>query len=110
MPMKKIPPPKSLAAGDGDVVLLVGTMKGLFLFRSSAARRRWEVAGPYFPGTTVYAAALDTRGGRRRLWAAPSSMHFGAELAWSDDFGRRWTRPKSSLQDRKSTRLNSSHT
>ena len=110
MPMKKIPPPKSLAARDGDVVLLVGTMKGLFLFRSSAARRRWEVAGPYFPGTTVYAAALDTRGGRRRLWAAPSSMHFGAELAWSDDFGRRWTRPKSSLQDRKSTRLNSSHT
>jgi len=97
MPMKKIPPPKSLAAGDGDVVLLVGTMKGLFLFRSSAARRRWEVAGPYFPGTTVYAAALDTRGGRRRLWAAPSSMHFGAELAWSDDFGRRWTRPETPL-------------
>ena len=70
MPMKKIPTPKALAARDGDVVLLVGTMKGLFLFRSTATRRRWDVAGPYFPGTTVYAAALDTRGGRRRLWAA----------------------------------------
>ena len=55
--MKKIPPPKSLAARDGDVVLLVGTMKGLFLFRSNAARRRWEAKGG------------DSEDGRRRMSA-----------------------------------------
>ena len=72
----------------GDVVLLVGTMKGLFLFRARAARRRVGARGPFFPGTSVYGAALDARAGRRRIWAAPSSMHWGAELAWSDDFGQ----------------------
>jgi photosystem II stability/assembly factor-like uncharacterized protein len=97
MPMKKIPPPKAWTARDGDVVLLVGTMKGLFLYRSSAARKRWDVAGPYFPGMPVYAAAFDGRAGRRRIWAAPASMHFGAELAHTDDFGRRWTRSETPL-------------
>ncbi len=36
--------------------------------------------------------AFDGRAGRRRLWAAPKSMHWGAELVSSDDFGRSWQR------------------
>ncbi|HEX4441130.1 MAG TPA: exo-alpha-sialidase [Thermoanaerobaculia bacterium] len=97
MPAKKIAPPKPLSAHDGDVVLLVGTMKGLFLFGSSAARRSWRRTGPFFPGTAVYAAVLDTRGGRRRIWAAPTSWHWGAELAYTDDLGRKWTQPETPL-------------
>lgn len=85
---------RALAAKDGDVLLLVGTMKGLFLFRSDARRRRWDVGGPHFPGRAVYAAAWDGRSGRHRLWAAPKSEHWGAELCSSDDFGRTWKRPE----------------
>jgi photosystem II stability/assembly factor-like uncharacterized protein len=79
------------------VLLLVGTMKGLFLFSSARARRSWRMSGPFFPGRSVYAAAYDGRPARGRLWAAPASMHWGAELAWSDDFGRTWTQPETPL-------------
>jgi hypothetical protein len=39
--------------------------------------------------------AYDGRAGRRRLWAGTSSMHWGAVLQSSDDFGRTWTNPES---------------
>jgi hypothetical protein len=97
MPAKKITPPPALPVGGGDVLLLVGTMKGLFLFRSGAGRRRWEASGPHFPGSSVYGAVYDGRSGRHRVWAAPSSMHWGAELCWSDDFGGRWNQPETPL-------------
>src|SRR5207245_341995 len=51
---------------DGDVLVLVGTMKGAFLFRSDARRSRWEMGGPFFAGQPVYALAYDGRAGRRR--------------------------------------------
>ena len=77
-----------------DVLLLVGTMKGLFILRAGQKRGKWDVGGPYFPGSAVYAAALDGREGRQRLWAGPQSMHWGGLLRWSDDFGRTWTNPE----------------
>src|SRR6266702_1729694 len=77
----------------GDVVLLVGTMKGAFLLRAGARRADWEVGGPYFPGSAVYAMAFDTRAGRHRIWAGPHSMHWGGMLQSSDDFGKTWTTP-----------------
>jgi len=96
MPAKKLKTPAAsgLSVREGDALLLVGTMKGLFLFGSRPGRRRWSMAGPFFPGSSVYGAAFDSRAGRKRIWAAPSSMHWGAELAWSDDFGRTWERPE----------------
>jgi photosystem II stability/assembly factor-like uncharacterized protein len=75
----------------GDALLMVGTMKGAFLFRSDASRARWQRGGPYFPGNAVYAMAYDGRAGRRRLWAAPESFHFGAVMRSSDDFGKTWS-------------------
>jgi len=99
MPARKLKAPASrpVAVDDGGVILLVGTMKGLFLFSSGPSRRSWRKAGPFFPGRSVYAAAYDGRAGRRRIWAAPASMHWGAELAWSDDFGKSWTEPATPL-------------
>ncbi|MEE9231185.1 MAG: exo-alpha-sialidase [Acidobacteriota bacterium] len=78
----------------GDVVLLVGTMKGLFLLRSDPKRSSWSVGGPYFPGHSVYALAYDSRGGRQRLWVGAHSLHWGAVLHYSDDFGRIWSPPE----------------
>jgi hypothetical protein len=77
----------------GDVLLLVGTMKGAFILRADAARAHWDVGGPYFPGSAVYAMAYDSRAGRQRIWAGPNSMHWGGVLRSSDDFGHTWTNP-----------------
>jgi hypothetical protein len=86
---------RNVTVKDGDVLLLVGTMKGAFLLRSNGARQRWEVGGPYFPGHSVYAMAYDDRGGRPRLWAGTNSTHWGGVLRSSEDFGRTWTNPES---------------
>ena len=79
---------------NGDLLVLVGTMKGAFIFRSDKARGTWEMGGPYFAGSAVYALAYDGRAGRNRLWAGPNSMHWGGLLRTSDDFGRTWTNPE----------------
>ncbi len=88
-------PAQSLSGQDGEVVLMVGTQKGAFLIWSDASRSKWRIDGPHFPGESVYALALDQRGGRRRTLAATRSFHWGSVLHSSDDFGRTWTEPDS---------------
>jgi hypothetical protein len=78
----------------GDVLLLVGTMKGMFILRGGKGRSKWDLGGPYFPGSPVYAVAYDGRNGRNRIWAGPMSWHWGAVLRSSDDFGKSWTDPE----------------
>lgn len=90
----RAPEPDSISPQNGDALLLVGTTKGAFFVKADPARRRWSVGGPYFPGLSVYALAWDAREGRRRIWAAPKSEHWGAELCRSDDFGSTWARPE----------------
>jgi hypothetical protein len=80
-----------LAAGSGDVVLMIGTTKGAFLLGSSPARRKWQFAGPYFPGEETYAMAMDQRSGSPALWAAPGSPFWGTTLRRSDDLGATWS-------------------
>jgi serine/threonine protein kinase len=81
-----------IAVRKGDVLLLVGTTKGAFIFRSNTQRRRWEIGGPYFHGHSVYSLAYDARAGRRRIWASTQS-YWGTLLRFSDDFGKSWTNP-----------------
>ena len=57
-------PSSSSGPAAGDVLVLVGTMKGAFLFRAGRERREWEMAGPWFQGEPIYALAYD---GRRDL-------------------------------------------
>jgi hypothetical protein len=89
-----MPTAQHVAPRHGDALVLVGTMKGAFILRSNARRKKWEVGGPYFPGSAVYAMAYDDRDGRNRIWAGPQSMHWGAVLRSSDDFGQNWTNPE----------------
>jgi hypothetical protein len=91
---RRMPDVRNIKPSAGDVLLLVGTMKGAFLFHSDRERGRWEVGGPYFAGSAVYAMAYDRRAGRQRLWAGPMSMHWGGVLRTSDDFGATWTNPE----------------
>jgi hypothetical protein len=89
-----VPVTRHVEPRKGDIVLLVGTMKGAFIVRAGAPRHEWEVGGPYFPGSAVYAMAYDARAGRHRVWAGPHSMHWGGLLRSSDDFGKSWTNPE----------------
>jgi hypothetical protein len=81
------------ARSPGDVLLLVGTMKGAFLLWSDGERREWRMEGPHFRGEVVYAMAFDQRGGRRRILAGGQSMHWGSVVRSSDDLGATWTAP-----------------
>lgn len=81
-----------LAVKNGDVVLAVGTNKGLFLFRSSRERKQWDMAGPYFHGRAVYSSVYDNRDGQHRLWTSANSF-WGSFLHSTDDFGKTWTTP-----------------
>ena len=95
MPAKKIVRKKAPGARPkaGDVLLMIGTTKGAFLARADRKRKKWDITGPHFPGRDVRAICLDTRAGKTRLLAAVWSMHFGAVIHLSDDFGATWTEP-----------------
>ena len=63
----------------GDRLLMVGTMKGVFLFRGRGSG--WSRVGdPRFPGQPAYALAYDDRSGKPRLFAGSENPHFGAVL------------------------------
>lgn len=89
-----MPKTQHISARPGDVLVMVGTMKGMFVLHSNAARKSWDVGGPYSVGSPVYAAALDTRQGRNRLWWAQQSFRWGTILRSSDDFGKTSTEPE----------------
>jgi photosystem II stability/assembly factor-like uncharacterized protein len=90
-----MPKPNQVDVKSGDNLLLVGTMKGAFVFRSDTKRDSWEEAGPYFPGRSIYALTYDGRNGRQKLWAAVNSPYWGSFLSSSNDFGQTWTDPES---------------
>src|SRR5690348_1182527 len=76
------------------VLLSIGTGKGLFLATSADDRKSWEISGPHFPMTGVYAVAIDKRRGTPRLLAGSTSSHFGPSVATSDDLGATWQEPE----------------
>jgi len=90
-----MPKPSQIDVQSGDNLLLVGTMKGGFVFRADAGRSNWSEAGPYFPGRSVYAFGYDGRNGRQKLWAAVNSSFWGSFLSSSNDFGKTWSDPES---------------
>ncbi|HZI58078.1 MAG TPA: exo-alpha-sialidase, partial [Verrucomicrobiae bacterium] len=89
-----MPSVRHVSAKKGDVIVLVGTMKGAFVLRSNAARKKWDVGGPYSIGSPVYAMAFDQRQGRHRLWWAQHSFRWGTVLCSSDDYGKTITEPE----------------
>lgn len=76
-----------------EAVLLIGTKKGLWIGRSDAGRRKWELEGPQFEMQGVYSVGIDARGERPRLFAGATSEHWGPAVFHSDDLGRTWAEP-----------------
>jgi hypothetical protein len=83
--------PHSDRPGPNDVVVAVGTTKGLFTLRSTDGREHFELSAPALPGEEVYATCVDTRGPAPRLFAGSVSNHWGPVLRRSDDLGASWT-------------------
>ena len=69
-------------------VLLVGTRKGCFVLESDAARRDWQIRGPYCEGWPVYHAVHDRDSGA--IFAAAASEWHGAGVWRSNDLGETW--------------------
>ncbi len=74
----------------GTQALLVGTVKGGFLFEGDAARRRWRVAGPFFLGQQVNDFRCDPRDGKTLLLTA-SGGHLGPTIYRSTNRGKTWS-------------------
>lgn len=72
-----------------QVIILVGTTKGLFLYRSDEHRRDWKLDGPYLPGWEVYSALGDSRYGHR-IFTGTSHAAYGATVRVSEDLGASW--------------------
>ncbi|HLF72194.1 MAG TPA: sialidase family protein [Dehalococcoidia bacterium] len=71
-----------------NVALVVGTKKGLFIFRSDSSRDGWKQSGPYLPGIEINHATLDARSGA--LYATANNAWFGCRVSYSTDWGETW--------------------
>ena len=71
------------------VAVLLGTKKGVYLFRSGTARERWRAEGPHFPGQPVYHVAFDPRDGQS-LYAGVNMTWGGPRIELSRDLGKTW--------------------
>jgi hypothetical protein len=77
-----------------DVLLAIGTAKGLLLARSDGRRADWRMSELQFTMTGVYAVAIDTRGNTPRLLVSATSEHWGPSVFHSDDLGATWQEPE----------------
>lgn len=78
-----------MTTGNAELVLLVATRKGAWLYHSDRQRRRWRVAGPHFLGHIINHLQLDPRDGRTLL-AAAKTGHLGPTIFRSTDLGQSW--------------------
>ncbi|MBI2936554.1 MAG: exo-alpha-sialidase [Chloroflexi bacterium] len=76
------------------VVLLVGTKKGLFLFKGNKQRSLWGMSGPFLNGTDINHATVDPRTGT--VYATANDPWFGQRVAISQDMGKTWHDNRSS--------------
>lgn len=72
-----------------SVLVLLGTKKGTYVFRSGAARERWRAEGPYQAGQPVYHVAFDPRDGQS-LFAGVNATWGGPRVEISRDLGKTW--------------------
>ena len=75
-----------------QVVLLVGTKKGLFILRGDAARKNWAQEGPIGGPFPIHHASYDPRDGS--MYAAINSTWGGARIEYSRDLGKTWEKSK----------------
>ena len=75
------------------IVVLAGSKKGLFLFKSSD-RKRWQLRGPFLKGREIHHAVYDRRSGR--ILATSNAEWSTPEIVWSGNLGKTWNPAKRS--------------
>jgi hypothetical protein len=71
-----------------SVIVCVGTKKGLFLFRSSTQRDRWQLSGPFLQGNDINHVVLDQR--TCTLYPTVNDPWFGSFVSCSSNLGATW--------------------
>ncbi|OEU96526.1 WD40/YVTN/BNR-like repeat-containing protein [Streptomyces oceani] len=81
-----------------EVILAVGTRKGLFLARRAVDQRDstgWEFDGPHFNAQAIYSVGFVPRAGAPpRVLVGGDSAHWGPSVFHSDDLGATWIEPE----------------
>ena len=80
MPAKKAPARK--------LVLLIGTLKGVFLYHTDERRAKWKLTGPHLGGWEVFSLCGDSRSGR--ILAGTENFQLGPVIRVSSDLGKTW--------------------
>ena len=79
-----------------EVVLIIGTVKGVFRYAGDATREQWTLSGPYLPGSEVFSVCGDSRSGR--ILVGTEQWGVGPTIRISDDRGATW---RAAVQDPK---------
>src|SRR4051812_38547819 len=75
-------------ASSRKLVLLIGTVKGLFLYETDERRTKWKLSGPHLGGWEVFSVCGDSRNGR--ILAGTLNFSDGPTIRTSQDFGATW--------------------
>lgn len=74
------------------VVILIGTVKGLFLYHGDETRQQWTLTGPHLAGSEIFSACADPRSGR--ILVGTDARGCGPTIRISDDLGESWREVK----------------
>jgi photosystem II stability/assembly factor-like uncharacterized protein len=79
-------------ASSRKLVLLIGTVKGVFLYQSDEARSAWKLTGPHLGGWEIFSLCGDSRNGR--ILAGTGHFEHGPTIRTTKDFGATWNEVK----------------
>lgn len=78
-----------------QVLVLIGTKKGVFILASDTARRSWGLSGPFCEAWPINHVVADPRTGT--IYAGGGNEWFGPAVWRSTDRGARWTHSSAGL-------------
>lgn len=79
-------PPRNTPAR--KLVLLIGTVKGVFLYHTDERRTDWHLTGPHLGGWEIFSLCGDSRNGR--IIAGTGHFMHGPTIRTSKDLGATW--------------------
>jgi photosystem II stability/assembly factor-like uncharacterized protein len=81
-------PSRKKTARPRELVLLIGTVKGVFLYHSDEKRAEWKLTGPHLGGWEIFSVCGDSRNGR--MLAGTVHFEHGSTIRTSKDLGETW--------------------
>lgn len=78
-----------------DVLVLLGTKKGVFILRGNSRRTNWDLQGPFCEAWPIHHAMGDPASGT--IYAGGGNAWFGPAVWRSDDLGASWSHSSKGL-------------